>query len=196
MIEMLGVLAIIGVLSVGGIAGYSKAMEKYRFTKLADEYSYFIAGLLQNREAFKTVSSSDIRSSVVALGIVPATWTANKITNTVTTLFDSDNNHIYTLSTRGDGKFVFEIVFEDHGGRSDNSTLNEYCQNLMNILILPNKDLFDRVDLYSDSTEYDKTFVNDEACNNDNASNCIKNLNPAKLAEVCHASFVLGFTLK
>ena len=30
MIEMLGVLAIIGVLSVGGIAGYSKAMTKYR----------------------------------------------------------------------------------------------------------------------------------------------------------------------
>ena len=28
MIEMLGVLAIIAVLSVGGIAGYSKAMEK------------------------------------------------------------------------------------------------------------------------------------------------------------------------
>ena len=28
MIEMLGVLAIIGVLSVGGIAGYSKAMNK------------------------------------------------------------------------------------------------------------------------------------------------------------------------
>ena len=28
MIEMLGVLAIVGVLSVGGIAGYSKAMEK------------------------------------------------------------------------------------------------------------------------------------------------------------------------
>ena len=28
MIEMLGVLSIVGVLSVGGIAGYSKAMEK------------------------------------------------------------------------------------------------------------------------------------------------------------------------
>ncbi len=33
MIEMLGVLAIIGVLSVGGIAGYSKAMMKYRINK-------------------------------------------------------------------------------------------------------------------------------------------------------------------
>ena len=33
MIEMLGVLAIIGVLSVGGIAGYSKAMEKWKIIK-------------------------------------------------------------------------------------------------------------------------------------------------------------------
>ena len=33
MIEMLGVLAIIGVLSVGGIAGYSKAMEQFKVNK-------------------------------------------------------------------------------------------------------------------------------------------------------------------
>ena len=33
MIEMLGVLAIIGVLSVGGIAGYSKAMLKIKINK-------------------------------------------------------------------------------------------------------------------------------------------------------------------
>ena len=30
MVEMLGVLAIIGVLSIGGIAGYTQAMKKYR----------------------------------------------------------------------------------------------------------------------------------------------------------------------
>ena len=33
MVEMLGVLAIIGVLSIGGIAGYSKAMAKFRVNK-------------------------------------------------------------------------------------------------------------------------------------------------------------------
>ncbi|MDO4161730.1 MAG: hypothetical protein Q4D80_01835 [Pseudomonadota bacterium] len=33
MIEMLGVLAIIGVLSVGGIADYSKAMQRFKFNK-------------------------------------------------------------------------------------------------------------------------------------------------------------------
>ena len=39
MIEMLGVLAIIGVLSVGGIAGYSKAMEKIHVNKIVNMIS-------------------------------------------------------------------------------------------------------------------------------------------------------------
>ena len=43
MIEMLGVLAIIGVLSVGGIAGYSKAMMKYRINKTIEQTT-LIAG--------------------------------------------------------------------------------------------------------------------------------------------------------
>ena len=33
MVEMLGVLAIIGVLSIGAIAGYNKAMEKHKINK-------------------------------------------------------------------------------------------------------------------------------------------------------------------
>lgn len=43
MIEMLGVLAIIGVLSVGGIAGYSKAMNKYRVNKTMDQIMQTVA---------------------------------------------------------------------------------------------------------------------------------------------------------
>ncbi|MBR1825155.1 MAG: hypothetical protein IJ770_01030 [Alphaproteobacteria bacterium] len=43
MIEMLGVLAIIGVLSVGGIAGYSKAMAKFRINKTIDQVSHIVA---------------------------------------------------------------------------------------------------------------------------------------------------------
>jgi len=50
MIEMLGVLAIIGVLSVGGIAGYSKAMTKYRINRTIEQIT-LIAG---NVRAFFT----------------------------------------------------------------------------------------------------------------------------------------------
>lgn len=42
MIEMLGVLAIIGVLSVGGLAGYSKAMMKYRTNKTINQITHMV----------------------------------------------------------------------------------------------------------------------------------------------------------
>ena len=42
MIEMLGVLAIIGVLSVGGIAGYSKALSMYKWNKALEQWQYMI----------------------------------------------------------------------------------------------------------------------------------------------------------
>lgn len=48
MIEMLGVLAIIGVLSVGGIAGYSKAMTKFKTNKMIDEYNGIVLNLVEN----------------------------------------------------------------------------------------------------------------------------------------------------
>ncbi|MBO7258085.1 MAG: hypothetical protein J6V11_04005, partial [Alphaproteobacteria bacterium] len=37
MVEMLGVLAIIGVLSIGGIMGYSYGMDKYRANEIINQ---------------------------------------------------------------------------------------------------------------------------------------------------------------
>ena len=45
MVEMLGVLAIIGVLSVGGIAGYSQAMAKFKITKTIDQVQTLITNM-------------------------------------------------------------------------------------------------------------------------------------------------------
>ncbi len=45
MVEMLGVLAIVGVLSIGGIAGYSKAMAKYKLNKTLDQVSMIITNV-------------------------------------------------------------------------------------------------------------------------------------------------------
>ena len=39
MVEMLGVLAIIGVLSAGALAGYSKAMFRHRINQTIEEFS-------------------------------------------------------------------------------------------------------------------------------------------------------------
>ena len=54
MVEMLGVLAIIGVLSVGGIAGYSKAMAKYKASRAMDQLSLLVANI---RATFATMAN-------------------------------------------------------------------------------------------------------------------------------------------
>ena len=58
MVEMLGVLAIIGVLSVGGISGYSKAMAKYKINQCLDH----------NQTSFADATTANI----IALGIPTA----------------------------------------------------------------------------------------------------------------------------
>ena len=50
MVEMLGVLAIIGVLSVGAIAGYSKAMMKYKLNKQSEQLTQILFSLEHYRE--------------------------------------------------------------------------------------------------------------------------------------------------
>ena len=52
MVEMLGVLAIISVLSVGAIAGYSKAMTKYKLNKQAEQISWLLNVLHRYKDMF------------------------------------------------------------------------------------------------------------------------------------------------
>jgi hypothetical protein len=60
MVEMLGVLAIIGVLSVGAIAGYSKAMMKYRLNKHAEAANMLINNVLQMKDKLERPQKGQI----------------------------------------------------------------------------------------------------------------------------------------
>lgn len=70
MVEMLGVLAIIGVLSIGGISGYSKAMAKYRVNKTLDQISMLVMNI---RSLFSASYSYTGLNGEVAtqMGIIP-----------------------------------------------------------------------------------------------------------------------------
>ncbi len=70
MVEMLGVLAIIGVLSVGGIAGYSKAMNKYKLNKFVDQLSNIISGIITSYSGTGSLQGLD-NATVKKLGLVP-----------------------------------------------------------------------------------------------------------------------------
>ena len=70
MVEMLGVLAIIGVLSVGGIAGYSKAMNKYKINKTTDQVSMLVANI---RTLFSSQGNYEglTNAQAIKFGVVP-----------------------------------------------------------------------------------------------------------------------------
>ena len=68
MVEMLGVLAIIGVLSVGAIAGYSKAMMKYKLNKQSEQLTQILFSLEHYREMLgRDRNNIAINSSIVTL---------------------------------------------------------------------------------------------------------------------------------
>ena len=80
MIEMLGVLAIIGVLSVGGIIGYSKAMSQYKSNQIMNGISHTIANIKTLFLQQDNVSSLDTQMAHDA-GIIPDEFDSSDIKN-------------------------------------------------------------------------------------------------------------------
>ena len=80
MVEMLGVLAIIGVLSVGGIAGYSLSMRRHRANGIVDaaaKYALVIYGQCQQQIMDGTANyfhecSRSITYANAGVGALPA----------------------------------------------------------------------------------------------------------------------------
>ena len=69
MVEMLGVLAVMGVLSVGGVAMYTNAMNKYRANEILNEASkraVMVAGQLLTNPNATTMSLAQFGSNAVA----------------------------------------------------------------------------------------------------------------------------------
>ena len=97
MIEMLGVLAIIGVLSVGGIAGYSKAMEMYKLNKWKEDFITFTFNLKTayiNSKSYYDTQKVSLVNLFKELNIIPQS------------MYDSYNKdvfgntiNIYTVTT-------------------------------------------------------------------------------------------------
>ena len=85
MIEMLGVLAIVGVLSVGGIAGYSKAMNKFKTNKVIDQINMIstnIRTLYSSQRNYNGLNNTlAIQAGVVSGDMYDTTASTSKITN-------------------------------------------------------------------------------------------------------------------
>ena len=102
MIEMLGVLAIVGVLSVGGIAGYSKAMNKFKTNKAIDQINMLstnIRTLFSSQGNYKGMTPKLLAKA----GVLPAEMYTGVDADNVTS---DDTKHVFGGSIK--------IVPSDH----------------------------------------------------------------------------------
>ena len=84
MIEMLGVLAIVGVLSVGGIAGYSKAMNKFKTNKVIDQINMIstnIRTLYSSQRNYNGLDNQLAKKAGAVSGDMYTSETDDNITN-------------------------------------------------------------------------------------------------------------------
>ena len=88
MVEMLGVLAIIGVLSVGAIAGYSKAMMKYKLNKHAEQLNTILNAAYRYKAIFGT-------SNVLPQTLVPYLIKLKEIPEDM--IKSGDENYVYDV---------------------------------------------------------------------------------------------------
>ncbi len=121
MVEMLGVLAIIGVLSVGAISGYSKAMTKYKLNKQTEQISQLLDYTLINTEKLRNDNSEMLIPLLVKLNAIPDGMKNNAGSSYV---FDVFNSSIWIENHHPGFALGIKIT--------NNSELNmEICRNLL-----------------------------------------------------------------
>ena len=128
MVEMLGVLAIIGVLSVGGISGYSKAMAKYKLTKAQDQITMLLMNI---RTAYATSpsysgldekSAGDYNLAPNEMVVKDAEGKTTKLQNTfggevkIGTLGDNSSNTYFYIQLQSLGKEACRTLLSSDWG--------------------------------------------------------------------------------
>lgn len=168
MIEMLGVLAIIGVLSVGGIAGYSKAMERYKLYTTFRDLSFLINEIIPFSQQFMSYQpSTDLLPIIKSLNVTPVSFEDHE-----TYLSDPWNNKFIAQTCSASSCWKFYYIL------SDNPELNaKFCYQIVSFAqnfrqIIYRVDINDGVLLYGNTHCDGKTI-------------CLQNQNIQQIHDYC-----------
>ena len=188
MIEMLGVLAIIAVLSVGGIAGYSKAMEKWKVDKAIEGYSMLVFGILEHIDDLRKSTADNTNIDVetlLALNIIPQSW---KNSNNIYNVIDNYNNWVRVWKQSGSG-LVIDIYLSAPAANADGNSVTEntsvtLCRELFTNLFMPlhAEALYTSVYVVSKGNYI---FYGDKYCKNSQIK-CMSSATPVQINEACN----------
>ena len=181
MVEMLGVLAIIGVLSVGAIAGYSKAMMKYKLNKQTEQIGSILDYVNMHFDDLKR-SKTDTVGNLIPLfkklGVIPQEMIRKNRNDAIFDVFGTTIGlKNYTV---GDDNYTFEFLLYLNKGQK------ESCMNLFTIAKAKREQLW-RTKFATTKGEENSSanIVNgDNYCTSDRK--CLKDLTLAEMEDFCN----------
>ena len=177
MIEMLGVLAIIGVLTVGSIAGYSHAMRRHLLNKQREQISYILSAVETHREILftspKSTAASSLKPILETLGWIPE----EMIKDNSIYIYDVFKNKIRIYNHESFMGLEISVANDDP---------HEQCVNLYQVTqqyhsFLWLTQVYNRANINSPS--YVNHYFGDKYCGGN--YRCIRDLQPAKISELC-----------
>ncbi len=181
MIEMLGVLAIVGILSVSGIAGFSKAMMKHKLIKQTEQFSQLFNEIDMHLKKFERRYGSfmSILPVFQAMGSIPEGMRVkgDELSDGFGNIIKINMNDCYN-SQACEG-----IVLNYRMGKGNDFAI---CNNLMQIAIAHAPTLHRYHTSYtledSPNTSYANTFYGDRVCNN---GTCIRDIDMNDIVRMC-----------
>ncbi len=185
MVEMLGVLAIIGVLSVGAIAGYQKAMFKYRLNKQSEFLDHVFDIMTRYKNEWKFgVESVNLIPYYQKLGEI----SQNIITENGQKIYDVFKNKIMIRTNNCPGdKPCNETLL---GYNMNNQTNFDLCHNIFKVGIAYAPYLLyftvGSTNQEENHVSYDHRYEGDEYCSK-SGTNCIRNLTMDNIYEICQS---------
>ena len=124
MVEMLGVLAIIGVLSVGAMTGYSKAMLKYKLNKQSEQINQIMMALIEYKSVLSTLKNNEsVVSLFRKLNALPPEMLKRNENYYIYDVFDTP---VELARSSGGTAFYFSFLFT---GRNDQN--HTICRNIL-----------------------------------------------------------------
>ena len=182
MVEMLGVLAIIGVLSVGAIAGYSKAMMKYKLNKHAEQLNQVVNSVIKYVRVMDSYKQAqNLTPLFIKLGEIPVEMLKKDNDNY---FYDVFNTRMYIYNEIS-GNWHALIIYVNLPLLSNSNDSLEICRNVL-LVAKENSANINAVYTTSGSGTDDNRkfyFDGDKNCKNNNI--CLRNMSLDNIYDAC-----------
>ena len=186
MVEMLGVLAIIGVLSVGAIAGYSKAMMKYKLNKHAEQMNTVINAVARNAHSFGNIEGGrTIVTYFIKMGEIPQEMIKSGDANHIFDIFGQS----WIIFTNSDNSTIFLATDGNSSLRTSSDDNLASCQNILTIAKenAANIHYVATVSNYYNENSIVKMLRGDSSCDKQSSIKCLKDMNMNDIYDICTA---------